>query len=55
MENFYSPSSLARQLSLDRKTIYRAIDSGNLRAFKIGRALRIDPQDVNDWLERSIA
>lgn len=54
MENFYSPSSLARQLSLDRKTIYRAIDSGDLRAYKIGRALRIDPTDVNDWMERNV-
>lgn len=54
MENFYSPSSLARQLSLDRKTIYRAIDRGDLRAYKIGRTLRIDPADVGDWMERSV-
>lgn len=55
MSNFYSPTSLASRLSLDRKTIYRAIERGELRAFKIGAALRIDPDDVSDWLERSIA
>ena len=53
MSNFYSPASLASRLSLDRKTVYRAIDRGELRAFKIGAALRIDPEDVSDWLERS--
>jgi excisionase family DNA binding protein len=53
LTNFYSPSSLASWLSLDRKTVYRAIDRGELRAFKIGAALRIDPEDVQDWLERS--
>jgi excisionase family DNA binding protein len=55
LESFYSPASLASRLSLDRKTIYRAIDRGELRAIKIGAALRIDPDDVNDWLERSVA
>ena len=54
MSDFLSPSSLAQRLSLDRKTVYRAIDRGDLRAFRFGRALRLDPQDVQDWLERSV-
>ena len=54
MQDFYSPSSLSRRLSLDRKTVYRAIEKGELRAFRFGRALRLDPQDVQDWLERSV-
>jgi len=55
LSSFYSPSSLASRLSLDRKTVYRAIERGELRAYKIGSALRIDPDDVSDWLERRVA
>lgn len=55
MSDFCSPQQLASRLSLDRKTVYRAIERGDLRAYRFGRALRIAPHDVEDWLERSAA
>lgn len=55
MESYCSPSQLAQRLSLDRKTVYRAIERGELRAHRFGRALRLAPNDVQDWLERSVA
>lgn len=54
MQSFYSPSQLARQLSLDRKTIYRAIERGDLRAVRIGASLRVSEDDFQNWIERSV-
>lgn len=52
--DFLSPKEIAQRLSLDRKTIYRAIDRGELRAFRFGTAIRISPEDMQDWIERSV-
>jgi excisionase family DNA binding protein len=42
---------LARLLSLGPRTVYDAIDSGQLPAIKIGTALRISPADAVKWVE----
>ena len=55
MEDLLSPKAVAELLSLDRKTVYRAIDRGELRAYRIGTALRVAPSAVEEWLERSVA
>jgi excisionase family DNA binding protein len=43
---------LATILSLGKRTVYDQIDSGSLRAYKIGTSLRLDPATTADWLER---
>jgi len=50
-EMYLSPKEVASRLSLDRKTIYKAIDAGELRAYKIGTRIRIKTDDLDRWLE----
>ena len=41
---------LARLLSVDRATVYRAAKSGVLPSFRIGCCVRFDPKAVAAWL-----
>jgi putative molybdopterin biosynthesis protein len=50
---FLSPAEVARLAAISRKTVYREIDRGELRAVHVGRQLRIDPTDLNQYLGRS--
>jgi len=42
---------LASLLTVGRRTLYDAVDSGQLPSFKIGIAVRISPSAALDWLE----
>ena len=48
-----SPAEVARLAAISRKTVYREIDRGELPAIHIGRQLRIDPTDLNQYLGRT--
>jgi excisionase family DNA binding protein len=37
---------------LNRKTIYRLIDRGELRAVHVGSVLRVSPRELGAYLER---
>jgi excisionase family DNA binding protein len=39
-------------LGVSDKHIYEMIANGTLPAFHVGRSIRLDPQDVADWLRR---
>ena len=39
---FYTAQELANKLRLNAMTIYRYIDTGKLKAYKLGKELRID-------------
>lgn len=41
--------ALAAHLGMSEATVRRAIAMGELRAYKYGRSLRIDPADVDKW------
>jgi len=43
---FFTISALARMLDVNPKTIYRAVWSRNLPAYKIGKAWRIGKKDI---------
>jgi len=43
---------LARLLSLGRRTVYDAIDSGQLSAIRIGTSVRINPSEAAEWIGR---
>jgi len=46
----YKVPQLARDLNMDRKTIYRLIHSGQLRAFKVGSDWRITEKAVEEFI-----
>jgi excisionase family DNA binding protein len=45
--NVYKAS---RRLAVSEKTIRRMIRNGELSAFRVGGSLRLDPQELEDWL-----
>lgn len=44
-----SPIDAARQTGLSRALIYREIERGHLRAYKVGGRLRITPEALAEW------
>jgi putative molybdopterin biosynthesis protein len=46
------PHDAAEMLSVSRKTVYRLIERGELRAVHVGRAIRIDPSDLAQFLSQ---
>jgi excisionase family DNA binding protein len=44
---------IARALRVGKSSVYRLVDSGDLRAARIGRQLRIRKSDVTAYLNRS--
>ncbi len=48
--SFYTLRDLEIAYQLSRKTLLRYIESGALRATRIGRAYRVSPESVRDWL-----
>jgi len=46
-----SPAEVAELANVSRKTIYREVDRGALPAQHVGRQLRIDPDDLNQYLK----
>jgi excisionase family DNA binding protein len=48
----HTPADAARLAKVSRKTIYREVERGELRALHAGRQLRIDPGDFAHYLER---
>jgi excisionase family DNA binding protein len=51
----YSPAEVAAACGLSRKAIYRAIETGELRAAKVCRGARllILSDELRAWIERS--
>ncbi|WP_013629625.1 helix-turn-helix domain-containing protein [Rubinisphaera brasiliensis] len=43
----------ASYLALSERTVWRLVKSGELKAAKVGGAVRIDPADLRDYVERS--
>ena len=44
-----SPHQAAQQTGLSRTLIYREIERGHLRAYKVGGRLRITPKALAEW------
>ena len=47
-----TPAEGAQLAKVSRETVYREIDRGELKAVHVGRQLRIDPTDLNQYLGR---
>lgn len=51
----HSVAFWADRLDVAPKTLYRAIDRGDLQAYRIGRAVRISEEQISGYLERSLS
>ncbi len=51
--SWLTADDVAEQLKVHRETVRRWIRGGQLKAVKAGRQLRIDPDDLMDFLKRS--
>ncbi len=52
-KEFYLAEELAEKLRVNIMTIYRYIKAKKLKAYKIGKELRIDKSEFNKFLEKS--
>ncbi len=52
-ETFYTPQELAQALKFNVMTIYRYIDKGKLKAYKIGKEYRIDKAEFEKFLKKA--
>lgn len=48
------PDEVAARLTVSIITVRRLIKAGDLKAIKVGKALRIRPDDLDDYLRRSV-
>ena len=46
-------SEAAATLGITPRTLYRLIDDGKVRAYRLGRVIRLRSDDINDFLEAS--
>ena len=51
-QKFISLNELQEILGIGRTKVYDLVASGELRAVRIGRMIRVDMRDLTDWLER---
>ncbi|MBI4086444.1 helix-turn-helix domain-containing protein [Candidatus Kaiserbacteria bacterium] len=52
-KEFYTAQELADKLSLNVMTIYRYIDRGTLKAYKIGKEFRIEKDEFEKFLNKA--
>jgi excisionase family DNA binding protein len=53
-EHLLSADDVARLCGLSRKAVYRAIERGELKAFRLCSRLRIEPGALDAWLEGNV-
>lgn len=51
-KEFYLVEELAKKLRLSNMTIYRYIKAKKLKAYKLGKAFRIDKEEFNNFLDK---
>lgn len=51
-EQLWSVARTARWLGVTERSVYRWIDAGKLRALHAGRAVRLHPDDVAEFVGR---
>jgi len=52
-KEFYTAQELADKLRVNVMTIYRYIDGGKLKAYKLGKEFRIDKEEFDKFLNNS--
>jgi excisionase family DNA binding protein len=49
---FYTAQEVAEKLTMNRQVIVRKMQSGEIKAYKIGKEWRVEEEDLQDWLDR---
>lgn len=52
-KKYYTAKELAEVLNLNTMTIYRYINAGKLKAYKIGKEFRIDKSEFDRFMQKS--
>lgn len=47
-----STADAAGYLGITTRTLYRLVDEGELIAYRVGRVIRLQQRDVDDFIER---
>lgn len=51
-ESALTIEELATMVGVSPKTLYKAVKTGRLPAYRIGGSIRLDPEDIADWLRK---
>jgi excisionase family DNA binding protein len=51
-ERYYTPKEVAEGLKVTPRTVYRWLETGELRAIRFAREYRISESDLQDFIER---
>jgi excisionase family DNA binding protein len=51
-QEFYTAKEISDKLKLNVMTIYRYINSGKLKAYKIGKEFRVEKQEFEEFLNK---
>lgn len=46
---FLTPKEVMEELAIGRNTVYRLLNSGELRAFRLGRLWRVRRSELEHW------
>ena len=52
-ERMYKVEDVQRRLGVGRATAYKLISSGEIPSYRVGRVLRVKPEDVERFLARN--
>jgi len=52
IENFFTVEEVAKKLQVHWQSVLNYIKQGKLRALKLGRGYRIDPKDLDIFIEQ---
>jgi acetyl-CoA synthetase len=50
-ETVYTPNEVAKRLKVDRDTIYKLLQDGELKGKKVGRLWRVSDSNLNEYLK----
>ena len=53
-KTFYTAKELSEKLECNIMTIYRYIKAKKLKAYKIGKEFRIEKEDYDDFIKKSL-
>jgi excisionase family DNA binding protein len=51
-QEFYTAKEISDKLKLNVMTIYRYINAGKLKAYKIGKEFRVEKQEFEEFLNK---
>ena len=51
LPDFLTPAQVAEHLAVAQGTVYLWVKQGSIPHYKLGKAVRFDPQELQEWLE----